>query len=382
MSRNLPKKEPKRVLMVSEYYPPHWTGLSTSFHFLANQLAGEGHSVHVLTTRFDEKTLRAEQDGRVLITRVPYQIKISRTHYSIAIVWEFLKMVKDVDSVIVNSPNSNILLFAVLAKLFGKKLTIYHQADILLPKQTGNQLVHFLIDRIFDISTIPAVLLADRISTFTYDYAKFSRVLRYGLKKFFAYIPNVKLSSEAPSKDFRATMDTLAQKHMLIGISGRFVEEKGFDILFQALPLILKRYPHAHIAFAGKKVIEYEPFYDHHKELFEKYEKNVSFMGFLQGGNLAYFYEKLDVFVLSSRIECFALTQIDTLQKKVPIVVTDVSGARMLVKESGFGEIAERENPESLAEAIIEVLKNRPKYLKNHQKAVEFLEKYREFPLL
>lgn len=382
MSRNLPKREPKKVLMVSEYYPPHWTGLSTSFHFLANQLAGEGHGVHILTTRFDEKTPKYEQDGDVSIARAPYQIRISRTHYSIAIVWAFLKMVKDFGSVIINSPNSNVLFFALGAKLFRKKLTIYHQADILLPKQTGNQLVHFMIDRIFDISTIPAVLLADRISTFTYDYAKFSRVLRYGLKKFFAYIPNVKLSSKAPSKDFRIKMDILAQKYMLIGISGRFVEEKGFDILFQALPLILKRYPHAHVVFAGKKIIEYEPFYDHHKELFEKHSKNVSFMGFLQGGDLAYFYEKLDVFVLSSRIECFALTQIEALQKKVPIVVTDVAGARMLVKESGFGEIAERENPESLAHAIVEVLKNRPKYLKNHQKAVEFLEKYRGFPVL
>lgn len=381
MSKNLPKKELKKVLMVSEYYPPHWTGLSTSFHFLANQLAGEGHSVSVLTTWFDKKTPKSEQDGDVSITRVPYQIKISRTHYSIAIVWAFLKMVKDFDSVIINSPNSNILFFALGTKVFGKKLTIYHQADILLPKQTGNQLIHFLINRIFDFSTIPAVLLADRISTFTYDYAKFSRVLRYGLKKFFAYIPNVKLSNEAPSKDFSRKMDGLAKKHQLIGISGRFVEEKGFDILFQALPTILQSYPHAHIVFAGKKVIEYEPFYEHHKELFEKYEKNVSFMGFLQGGNLAYFYEKLDVFVLSSRIECFALTQIDALQKKVPIVVTNVAGARMLVKESGFGEIAERENPESLAHAIVEVLKNSPKYLKNYQKAVEFLEKYREFPV-
>ena len=368
--------------MVTEYYPPHWTGLSTSFHYLSNQLNREGYDVSVLTTQFDANTPKFEQIDGVAITRVPYQIKISRTHYSILIVWTFLKMANHFESIIVNSPNSNILFFALVTKLFRKKLTIYHQADILLPKQTGNQLVHFLINRIFDISTIPAVLLADRISSFTYDYAKFSRVLRFGLKKFFAYIPPIYLSREAPSSLLKAAIDECAKKHLLIGISGRFVEEKGFDVLFQALPIILHRYPHAHIVFAGEKIIAYEPFYERHKELFETYRENVTFLGFLSGGDLAYFYEKLDVFVLSSRIECFALTQIEALQKKVPIVVTDVAGARMLVKESGYGEIARREDPESLALAIISVLSNKKSYQKNYAKAVAYLEKYHEFTVI
>ena len=368
------------ILMVSEYYPPHWTGLSKSFHILANHLHQEqGHTVNVLTTHFDKNTPTQEDDNGIGITRAPYQFKISRTHYSFSILWAFIKMLPSHSIVIVNSPNSNILFYSIFTKMFGKKLIIYHQADILLPKQTGNQVLHFLIDRIFEIVTIPSVLLADTISSFTKDYAVFSRVLRYGLHKFVAYIPRVELSDGRPSKALAKRLDTLAGDHVLIGISGRFVEEKGFDILFESLPDILKRIPNAHIIFAGKQIVEYEPFYERHKALFEKHQKNVTYLGFLEGADLAYFYEKLNVFVLSSRIECFALTQIEAVRKHVPIVVTDVAGARMLVKESGFGQIAQAEDPIVLAEAIVEVARNNQAYQQKYPQAVAFLKRYERF---
>lgn len=383
MSKNLVQNKTlsENILLVSEYYPPHWTGLSNSFHILAQNLQAQGHSVEVLTTQFDRHTKRQDVIDGVPVFRVPYQIKISRTHYSIKIVWEFIKKVSSKSVVIINSPNSNILFYSILAKMFGKKLSIYHQADILLPRQTGNRLVHYFIERIFDLSTIPSVLLADTISSFTRDYASFSRVLRFGLYKFRPYIPHVTLSKETPTTQFKNRLDVLAKKHTLIGISGRFVEEKGFDVLFQAIPLILKKVPNAHIIFAGKKVVEYEPFYERHKALFENEAKHVTFLGLLAGGNYAYFYGKLKVFVLSSRIECFALTQIEAVRKKIPIVVTNVAGARMLVKSSGFGEIAEREDPISLAEAIVKVITNHTAYAKNHSEAVAFLEKYQDFRL-
>ncbi len=381
MSRSLApaQKHPENILMVSEYYPPHWTGLSNSFHMLAQNLMSQGHSVVVLTTLFDPKTPKTDTVDGVFVRRVPYQLKISRTHYSIKIVGEFVNNIRGKSVVILNSPNSNILFYALITKVFRKKLVIYHQADILLPRQTGNRLLHYAIERIFDFSTIPAVLLADVVSSFTRDYAAFSRVLRYGLKKFRPYIPDVSLSKSPPNAQFKKKLDMLEKKHILIGISGRFVEEKGFDILFEAIPLILEKIPMAHIVFAGKKVVEYEPFYERHKALFEKHSEHVTFLGLLNGGNYAYFYEKLDVFVLSSRIECFALTQIEAVTKKIPIVVTNVAGARMLVKSSGFGKIAEREDPHSLAHAIIEVLTNKSAYTKHHASALMYLKKYHTF---
>ena len=372
----MPKLTAKNILIITEYYPPHWTGLAQSIFYAAHNLASRGHTVHVLTTHSDPHALKHEV-GVVTVTRVPYQFQISRTDYSFSILKDFIRLLPTYNTVIINSPNSNILFLALFAKIFRKKLIIYHQADILLPRHTGNRIKHRFIELLFDFFTIPSMVLADTVSSFTYDYAEFSRVMRYSLPKFAPYIPDIQLSAEPPQHSFKKQMDTIKKAHKLIGISGRFVEEKGFDLLFQALPDILKKIPSAHIVFAGQHVA-YEPFYDRHRALFESQKKHVTFLGMLTGADLSYFYECLDVFVLSSRIECFALTQIEASQKRVPIVVTNVPGARMLVLETEFGEIATHDN---LAEKIIAVLKNTQKYQKNYKKVRPFLEKFHNFPL-
>lgn len=369
----------RKVLMVTEYFPPHWTGIAKSFYVLAHHLLAEGHDVHVLTTQFDPKTPPFATEEGVPVTRVPYQFAISRTHYSYSIIGVFARMLAPFDTVIINSPNSNIFFYSIITKLFRKKLIIYHQADIVMPRQTGSLAKSWIMERIFDMFTLPSMFLADRVSTFTQDYAQHSRVMRYSLHKFQAYIPEVRLSHKPPSTAFLKKMDSLKKSHVLLGISGRFVEEKGFDVLFAALPLILKAYPSAHLVFAGQKTLAYEPFYDRHKELFESQSDHITFLGLLDEGNLAVFYEALDVFVLSSRSECFALTQIDAWQKHVPIVVTDVPGARQLVKNSGFGEIVPAEDPRALADGVIKVLQKRSQYTKKYAQAGAFLHKYAAF---
>lgn len=374
-------KHPQHILMVSEYYTPHWTGIVKSFHELAQNIQKQGHSVDILTTHHDPTLPHKETENNVTITRIPYQLRISRTHYSFSIILAISKMISSYDAACINSPNSNILFYTLIAKLFGKKVYIYHQGDIKMPRMTGNRFVAWVIERIFDIMTIPALKMADHVSTFTRDYAEHSRVMKYDLSQFQAYIPKLRLPQAKPSKKFKTKIDTLKKHHTIIGISGRFVEEKAFDVLFQAIPLILKAYPDAHLVFAGKKIMDYEPFYEKYSHIFNTYEKYVTYLGFLEAGDLRYFYENLDVFVLSSRSECFALTQIEAWECKVPIVVTDIPGARMLVKTSGFGVVVEPESQQALADGIIEVLKNRSKYLKNFSKAHTFLKTYENFTI-
>lgn len=290
-------------------------------------------------------------------------------------------------AVVVNSPNSNILLYAALAKLYRKKLAIYHQGDLTLPRQTGNVLMHRFLEVIFDIMTIPAFLLCDIASTYTQDYAENSRVMKYALKKFRPYVPSFKLSdvtdraASPASKKFAATMSFLSARHTLVGFAGRFVEEKGYDILIKVAPEVAKKIPNVLFVFAGKTAIDYEPFYEKHRSAIEKNEKYFKFFGLLSGNDLTTFYEVLDVFVIPSRSDCFPTTQIEVIQKKIPIVVTDIPGARMLVKSSGFGKIVAKDDPRDLAHGIIEVIAHKKNILKNHKKSLAFLKEYENFQL-
>ncbi len=375
------KKSKGHVLLVSEYFLPHWTGISQAFFYLAKNLQNQGFDVQVLTTQFDKKLALEEEVRGVPVMRSPYQVRISRTHYSFALLMRFFTLLPKYDWVVINSPNSNILFLSVLTKLYGKKLAIYHQGDLTLPRQTGSRAKHALMEKVFDALSIPSFLLANVTSTYTRDYAAHSRVMKYALRTFRAYIPDFKAAQGAPSKDFVKKMGALKKDHVLIGIAGRFVEEKGYEILMKAIPEIKKAVPNAHIVFAGKHLIDYEPFFELHKELVQLHKNDITFLGLLDEGDLAHFYKSIEVFVISSRSDCFPVTQIEAVHYGVPIVVTDIPGARMLVKESGFGAIAKPEDPLDLARIIIKVVTNKKKYLQNEKKALQFLNKYEIYPL-
>lgn len=375
------KKNRSRALLVSEYFLPHWTGISQAFYYLAKNLQAQGYAVKVLTTQFEKELPIEEGLQGISVVRAPYQLRISRTHYSFALILQFIRMLPQYDWVVINSPNSNILFLALLAKSFGKKLAIYHQGDLTLPRQTGNTIIHIIMERMFDVLSLPSFMLANSTSTYTKDYAEHSRVMRYTLRSFRAYIPGFKGTQGVVSKSFVKQMTTLKNKRIIIGIAGRFVEEKGYDILLRAMPHIKKAVPNAHIVFAGKHLIDYEPYFEHHKKLIAKNRKDITFLGLLNAGDLAYFYESIDVFVISSRSDCFPVTQIEAVNHKVPLVVTDIPGARMLVKKSGFGAIAKPEDPIDLARAIVDVISNRKIYLTFHKKALQCLHDHELFKL-
>lgn len=361
-----------KLLLTSEYFHPHWTGIAKAFLVLAKQLKKDGHEITILTTQFDSSLPRSDDFGGLSIIRSTPQFKISRTQYSFSALVDFFKLAYSCDQVIINSPHSNILFFTAIAKMLGKKVTIFHQGDLKLPRTTAPLLQHMVIERVFDALTIPAFLLADKISTYTKDYAQYSRTMKFFLFKFFAYIPAATLPT---------SQSATRSKQTLIGFAGRFVEEKGFDILYKAMNEVVREFPHAKFIFAGNTKMDYEPFYESQKKLFESQKKHVTYMGLLKEKKLADFYKSLDVFVVSSRSDCFPLTQMEAATSGVPIVCTNIPGARMLVKETGFGTIVTPNDPSALANGIIEVLKNREAYMKNQKKVIPFLKKYDAFTI-
>lgn len=379
-SRFFGKKETS-ILFITEYFLPHWTGIVKAFYYLVKEIKSQGYNVTVLTTKFDKNLPGKEEIEGINVIRAPYLFKMSRTHYSPFILLNFLFLSHTADVIVINSPNSNILSLSFLSMCFDKKIIIYHQGDLTLPKSSGSQNMHFFMEKIFDLFTLPSMLISDIVSTDTEDYASHSRIMKHFMYKFHPFVPPVEFSGKEPDDAFRKKMINLKKNHKLIGFAGRFVEEKGFDILFRAIPHVIKEIPDALFLFAGKKKMDYEPFYEINKDLIEENEDYLNFLGLLKEPELAEFYRNLDLFVVSSRSDCFPVTQIEAAVSGVPIVVTDIPGARMLVKETGFGEITEPENPEKLSESIIKVIKNRENYMKYSVRVGTFLEKYRKFEL-
>lgn len=371
----------KKILIASEFFHPHWTGISKAIFFAAKDLIRRGDSITVVTTQFKKELTTYEKLQDMTVIRVPYLFKISRTYFAPQTLMAILRCMHSIDTVLINSPHSNILFIALIAKLFRKKLIIFHQGDLNLPRQSGNLITNWVIEKIFDLSTISAFFIADTISTFTFDYAKHSRVMRYFIKKCIPYIPSLKKPTAIKPNSIQKKLKTFSESHILIGFAGRFVEEKGFDILLQSIPNIIKKIPNALFVFAGETNMGYEHFYEKNKERINDNKDRILFLGLLNNNELTFFYNSLTIFILPSRSDCLALTQVEAGLAGCPLVVTDIPGARMLVKETGIGRLCNPNDPKSLAESIIYVINNLNTYRNIEEKVSLFLKKYETPPI-
>ncbi|KXK07585.1 MAG: hypothetical protein UZ21_OP11001001003 [Microgenomates bacterium OLB22] len=197
------------ILLCTEFAPPHWTGIVKSYMTLAADLRKMGHSVKILTTRYDSHLKRQDIYEGIPIQREDPLFRLSRTYYSIQTLFAAPRLFEQVDTVSITTPHSNILPLSLLAKIMGKKLHIYHQGDLTLPRKTGSQLMHRLLELVFELMTIPAMQIADVVSTYTRDYATHSRVMRHTLYKFRPYIPKLVLNTHPPQKVFKQKIDAI-----------------------------------------------------------------------------------------------------------------------------------------------------------------------------
>lgn len=361
------KLEKQRLLLVTDFFYPHWTGISKSV-FSLTQLLQDMFEITVLTVRFSNKLSKHETIDKVAVVRSNYLFSISRSKYSLAILWNFFRLLAGTDCVLINSPSSNIVFFSVFAKLFGKKLLIFHQGDLILPPSFVNR----IIEKVFDISCFISFSLADKVSTYTNDYAKHSRVIKPFLKKFTPILLPVVLHAKNTTSHLEKIEHLRKEKKIVFGFAGRFVEEKGFDILFRAIPQIVEKLPEVHFVIAGQEM-SYEDFFGKNRTIFNQVKNHVTFLGLLDDSGLQSFYQGIAAIIVPSRSDCFNLVQAEAMLCGTPAIVSDIPGLRYLVKESGFGLTVKTESSDALVEAIVKFVKEKPEIIKHEKKLREIL---------
>ena len=152
------------------------------------------------------------------------------------------------------------------------------------------------------------------------------------------------------------------ERHPVIGMVTRFASEKGVEVLLDALPAILEKYPNAQVIYAGqhKDVMGEQAYYERLLPRIREYEKKGqwTFLGNLSPLELATVYPNLDVITVPSlnSTEAFGLVQIEAMMNGVPSVPSALPGVRQPVLMHGMGRVAEIGNSVSLARAILEVL--------------------------
>jgi glycosyltransferase involved in cell wall biosynthesis len=348
-----------KILTVLTYYRPHTSGLTIYAERLARAFIQRGHQVTVMTTQYDPSLALEEMMDGVKVIRVPVAARISKGVIAPTFGWVATKLVARHDVVQLHLPQFDAPGVAFRARLFGKPAVLTYHCDLFLTRTWFNRLVNAVVD----FQNNMAGRLANHIVTYTQDYADNSPYLSRYASKLTPILPPVELPVPAPE-----AVSAFAREHHIdergpvIGMAARLAAEKGVEVLLDALPAILKKYPKAQVLFAGtyQNVMGEQAYSDRLMPRIREYEQHGhwTFLGNLDPVQMAAFYPNLDVLTVPSlnSTEAFGLVQIEAMMNKVPSVPSALPGVRRPVQMHGMGRVSQIGDSVSLAESILGVL--------------------------
>ncbi|MFA5874122.1 MAG: glycosyltransferase family 4 protein [Anaerolineales bacterium] len=354
-----------RILTVLTYYRPHTSGLTIYAERLARAFAKRGHQVTVMTTRYDKSLPREEMMDGVRVVRVPVALRISKGVIAPTFGLVVTKLVWQHDVVQLHLPQFDAPGVALRARLFGKPVVLTYHCDLLLPPGLFNYSVNLVVQ----FQNNMAALLADHLLTYTQDYADNSAYLSRYRRKLTPFLPPVVLppAESGAVETFAGTYQT-RKRHPVIGMVTRFAAEKGIEVLLDALPAVLEKYPQAQVLFAGQyqNVIGEQAYADRLMPRIMKYEELGcwKFLGNLSQEQLAAFYPNMDVLVVPSlnSTEAFGLVQVEAMMNNIPCVASALPGVRRPVQMHAMGIVVPIGDSSALAEALLEIFAEKEKY--------------------
>jgi glycosyltransferase involved in cell wall biosynthesis len=354
-----------KILTVLTYYRPHTSGLTIYAERLARAFVARGHQVTVLTTQYDPSLPLNETLDGVRVVRVPVAVRISKGVLAPTFGLVATKLVLEHDVVQMHLPQFDAPGVAFRARLFGKPSVLTYHCDLNLPPGFFNRLVNFVVD----FQNNMAGVLANHVITYTQDYADNSPYLSRYQHKFSAILPPVELPPAAPGAALAfAKQYRTSERKPVIGMAARFASEKGVEVLLDAMPRILEKYPQAQVLFAGQyeNVLGEKPYYERLMPRIKELQTagHWEFLGVLNPVQMSAFYPNLDVLVIPSlnSTEAFGLVQIEAMMNNVPCVASALPGVRRPVQMTGMGKVAPIGSAPALAESILQILAEPQKY--------------------
>src|SRR5512147_1252270 len=354
-----------KILTVLTYYRPHTSGLTIYAERLAKAFVKRGHQVTVMTTQYDPSLPREETMDGVKIIRVPVVARVSKGVLAPTFGLVATKLVAQNDVIQMHLPQFDAPGVAMRARLLGKPAVLTYHCDLFLPPGGFNRVVNAVVD----FQNNMAGRLANHIVTYTQDYADNSPYLSRYDSKLTPILPPVELPDPLPGAvEAFAEEHHVKERRPVIGMAARFAAEKGVEVLLDALPSILKKYPKAQVLFAGayQNVMGEQAYSDRLMPRIREYEVagHWTFLGNLDPVDMAAFYPNLDVLTVPSlnSTEAFGLVQIEAMMNGVPCVPSALPGVRQPVLMHGMGRVAKIGDPDDLAACLLEILNEPEKY--------------------
>lgn len=371
-----------KILFFSPYFYPYTSGVTT-YPLKILKYLSKKNKITVLTFYHNHKLSNPSTPHRASqlnIIRIPYLFKISKGFISPQSSIYFFNKAKSTDLIILNQPNFEGLFLAIIAKIFRKKIVSIFHCQVFLE---GN-LITKIVNSVLNISMKIQLNLSDKIVVYTKDYVDSLPYFKKLENKTLEVLPPIEKVIE--DKKFLSRLLKLKKNNIWLGYAGRISSEKGIEYLLQSIKR-LKYKKNVRLIFAGpigKDVAGENNYYKKIVELLKEYKIDYMFLGNLTSKQLGSFYKSIELLVLPSinRTEAFGMVQAEAMINGTPVIASNLPGVRIPIRLTKMGLIVEPKNAEQITKAILEILKNKNKFvndklIKNAQEIFDIKKVYK-----
>lgn len=332
----------KRLLLISEMYPPIEGGAEQAAQRYARAIQGLGFDVHVLTTEYElgHATRRTvvEPDG-ITVTRIRATTKVP---YRTQMV-EALAAIEPPDVVFVFYLRS----YAADGVRFASRWGV----PVLLSSR-GSDAAQDLMDWEHAPFIMEAVSRATAVTAVTQEICRMLMSLRPDRRV--AHWPNtVDLARFRPLPQDRAGRERLGlpPDGLLIGFCGNPRPVKGIVEILEAFPIVAREVPNAWLVLIGRLRADAEALLADWRERYPEAATRLKVVPYMPQEQLPPVLSSLDIAWYPPINDGFSNSLLQTVACGVPAIVTPVGSNLDLVTDGETGLVVPVGDPQALAAA-------------------------------
>jgi len=352
-----------RVGLFTDAYLPEISGVTTTVHWLKEELERQGHTAHVYAPQYNDVP-----DKEPGIYRFPARPFVFYGTARIALPYSrrAARTFRSLDVLHSHSPFSlGLVALAAGLRYHIPHVHTYHTYlseyrhyiphPFRPPKKAAEDASAAFCNRC-TVVTAPSTPIKNEL-------------LRYGVHRPIYILPfgvNLHLYENPPVWDPRRELGVPPASPLFL-YSGRLAKEKNLHFLLRAFARIRAREPRAVLALAGNG--------PEREKLVAQAEQDglsdaVIFTGFLDHPRLVDLYKTADLFLFSSKTETQGLVLVEAMAGGTPAVAIGEMGVLDVVRE-GVNGILAPEDEETFASLALELLADRARYATLRQGALQ-----------
>jgi phosphatidylinositol alpha-mannosyltransferase len=343
-----------RIALVSEYYYPHFGGVSEHVHYLARELRTRGHEVDIVTSKIGDQPA---EDGVIRLGRsMPLYINGSQARVTLGVGRRTLQRLfreRRYELIHVHAPlTPSLPIFAVEAAEVPVVGTFHTNFD----RSFWYSLLHRRVARV-------AARLDAAIAVSATAAAAMDRYFPLNWR----IVPNgVDLTSFHPGIGAPVSMPEGTPTILFLG---RLDPRNGLAELIRAFAIVSEQLPDARLIVVGDG-----PLRAHYQRAAER-NPAIRFEGAIKEARPS-FYANATVYACPTTKASFGITLLEAMACGAPIVCSDIPGFRDVIHDGRDCVMVPANNTKLLAEGLMRMLRNRKLRMRLSEDGLATVQRY------